>query len=282
MTRGDVQHRHRGDHVDAAAVNPPPTANAGPDQTVNANSTVNLDGTASSDVPPGTVASYAWTQTGGPSVTLSGANTATPSFTAPNNLTTSPTDLTFSLVVTDNQGATSAADTVVIHDTDQQPTANAGPDQAVTGGLTVNLNGTGSSDPNGDTLTYAWTQTAGPPVTLSGANTATPSFTTPNANDDLTFQLQVCDPAAMCSTDTVNITVTVPVIDGSGQVIVNGPVSHTKTSKSFVFKVSNLGSSPLTINPADVTSSVDVNGTTTGSVSVSGLPLTLNPGASSG
>ena len=62
--------------------------------------------------------------------------------------------------------------------------------------------------------------------------------------------------------------------------IVNGPVSSTKTSKSFVFKVSNLGTAPLTINPGDVTSSVDVNGTTTGSVSVSGLPVTLNPGAS--
>ena len=176
---------------------PAPTANAGPDQTVNANSTVNLDGTASSDVPPGTVASYAWTQTGGPSVTLSGANTATPSFTAPNNLTTSPTDLTFSLVVTDNQGATSAADTVVIHDTDQQPTANAGPDQTINEppvGQTVNLNGNGSSDPNGDTLSYAWTQTAGPSVTLTGANTATPSFTAPAGPATLTFQLQVCDP----------------------------------------------------------------------------------------
>ena len=39
------------------------------------------------------------------------------------------------------------------------------------------------------------------------------------------------------------------VVDAAGQVIVNGPVSHTKTSKSFVFKVSNLGTAPITINP---------------------------------
>ena len=62
--------------------------------------------------------------------------------------------------------------------------------------------------------------------------------------------------------------------------IVNGPVSVRKTSKSFVFKVSNDGIEPITINAADITASVDVNGVTTGTVSVAGLPLTLGPGSS--
>ena len=43
-------------------------------------------------------------------MTLTGANTATPSFTAP----TGPADLTFKLTVTDNQGAT-GTDTVAVH-----------------------------------------------------------------------------------------------------------------------------------------------------------------------
>ena len=61
--------------------------------------------------------------------------------------------------------------------TDEKPTADAGADQTATGGQTVNLDGTGSSDPESGNLTYAWRQIDGPTVTLAGANTATPSFT---------------------------------------------------------------------------------------------------------
>ena len=68
-----------------------------------------LNGNGSTDTD-GTIASYAWTQTGGTAVTLTGANTATPSFTAP----TGPATLTFELTVTDNDGATDT-DTVVVN-----------------------------------------------------------------------------------------------------------------------------------------------------------------------
>src|SRR4029079_19373101 len=53
---------------------------------------------------------YAWTQTAGTAVTLSSTSTSQPAFTAP-AVTTAAT-LTFSLVVTDDDGAASAAATV--------------------------------------------------------------------------------------------------------------------------------------------------------------------------
>jgi hypothetical protein len=89
----------------------PPIANAGPNQSVNQSSTVTLDGTGSFSTTSGaTIVSYLWVQTAGPSVNLTGANTATPTFTAPQQSTI----LSFSLTVTDSTGAVSSPDTVTV------------------------------------------------------------------------------------------------------------------------------------------------------------------------
>jgi hypothetical protein len=192
--------------IQAAPVNQAPTADAGPDQTVGSGASVNLTGALSSD-PDGDTLTFAWTQPGGPPVTLTGGNTATPSFTAP----AGPATLTFQLEVCDQEPLCDT-DTVVINVSEtppvnQAPTADAGPDQTVGSGASVNLTGALSSDPDGDTLTFAWTQPGGPPVTLTGGNTATPSFTAPAGPATLTFQLEVCDQEPLCDTDTVVVTV---------------------------------------------------------------------------
>jgi hypothetical protein len=79
--------------------------------------------------------------------------------------------------------------------TNHPPVANAGPDQSVNAGTAVTLNSAGSSDLDGDPLTFRWAQTAGPTVILNTANSATPTFTAPNVSTDttLTFQLIVND-----------------------------------------------------------------------------------------
>lgn len=100
-------------HDCSTGANQPPTANAGPDRSVVEGTATSLQGSGT-DVD-GTISSYQWTQTGGPAVTLGGANTATASFTAPQ--VTASTALTFRLTVTDNQGAT-GNDTVTITVTD--------------------------------------------------------------------------------------------------------------------------------------------------------------------
>ena len=91
------------------------------------------------------------------------------------------------------------------------PIANAGEDQSVTEGATVTLNGSASSDPEGEDLTYAWTQVGTPRVTLTGADTATPTFTAPanlSANAVLEFMLTVTDLGGAPGTDPVRISVT--------------------------------------------------------------------------
>ena len=71
------------------------------------------------------------------------------------------------------------------------PTAVAGDDQAVGPGAAVTLDATASGGAWGTNVTYAWTQASGTPVILTGADTATPSFTAPDSPGDLEFELAV-------------------------------------------------------------------------------------------
>jgi len=193
-------------NVTVVNVNHAPIADAGPDQTVNEGSLVTVDGSASFD-PDNDRLSYAWMQIGGPPVALTGATTAQPSFTAP-LVGPTGTVLTFALTVSD--GLASATDTVDIRieNVNHQPIANAGPDQTRNEGTPVTLDGTVSSDPDGDALTYAWIQVNGPSVTLSGATGATPTFVAPAVNGGgatLVFRLTVSDGLGGSASDEVSI-----------------------------------------------------------------------------
>jgi bacillolysin len=191
----------------ANIANIPPVAVAGPPQTVNTGATVTLVGGGSSD-QDGSIASYSWTQIGGLTVTLNGSHTSTPSFKAP----TSATALTFRLTVTDNDGA-SANDTITVTviRTNTAPFAEAGLPQTVNPGATVTLDGRGSSDQDGSIASYAWTQTGGLTVTLSGANTATPSFSAPASATVLNFRLTVTDNDGASASDITMVQVNTPI-----------------------------------------------------------------------
>ncbi len=196
--------------VDVAVtnVNRAPTANAGASQTVNEGATVTLDGTGSSD-PDGEPLAYEWTAPAG--ITLSDATAAQPTFTAP-QVGPAGATLTFSLVVRDPLDAVSAAASVdvTVTNVNAAPTADAGDDQTVSEGTTVTLDGTGSSDPDGDELTYEWTAPDG--ITLSDATAAQPTFTAPQvgaAGGTFTFSLVVRDTSnAASEAATVTVTVT--------------------------------------------------------------------------
>jgi hypothetical protein len=88
------------------------------------------------------------------------------------------------------------------------PLASAGDDQAVPEGSTATLDGSASTDPDGDTLTYSWEllEGTGPPVDLSGNTSARPSFA---AADDgvYRFRLTVGDGVATATAETT-VTIT--------------------------------------------------------------------------
>lgn len=164
--------------VTAAVANAAPVANAGPDQKVTNGARVTLDGSASSDAN-GDALSYAWTMDARPSgstAALSSTTVVNPSFTpdvAGNYI--------LSLIVSDG-ALKSVADSVTITSSraNAAPVANAGKDQNVPTRSSVTLDGRGSSDANGDPLTYEWTLTskpAGSNASLSAKTQAVTNFT---------------------------------------------------------------------------------------------------------
>ena len=215
-----------------------PVANAGPDRTVAAGMEVILDGTGSTVDHHGIIVSYMWERTGGTSVDtvfLTGANTIMPVFIT-NALEAGADDVThvFELTVTDSTG-NSDSDTVTItveapESLNLPPVANAGPDQVITPGDTVTLDGSASTDTDG-TITYSWRhvqRTSDSSVQLNDPNTAYPSFTAILHGEFTSithsFVLTVTDDNGAVDEDTVLITIETPnlppVADAGPDIIV--------------------------------------------------------------
>jgi hypothetical protein len=204
---------------------------------VNAGAKVVLDGTASSDSnSPPLPLSYTWVQTGGPQVTLSDTGTAHPYFTAPAvPAGSNSVGLTFSLVADNGFTTSTIATTTVTVVAQQAPLVKAGADQQVDPAASVTLAGS-ATDPAGSAgqpLTYQWTQTAGPAVTLTNPNTASATFTAPTMSAGqapvaLSFKLTVTNKLGASGSATTSVTVR-PVAD-----------TLTITAATWTFKKSRL------------------------------------------
>jgi hypothetical protein len=146
--------------VTISTTDAPPVANAGTSQTITATGTlVHLNGTQSYDLA-GLALTYQWSflsKPAGSNAVLSGPSTATPIFTAD-----VVGDYSVQLVVTDSLGTASSPSTVLVSFNDVAPIANAGSNQSAMVGGTVTLNGSKSTDTDGEPLTYKWSLVSAP------------------------------------------------------------------------------------------------------------------------
>ena len=189
---------------DGAPSNVPPTADAGPDQTVVLGDVVDLDGSASSD-PDGDALTFLWSLDASPpgsTASLSDPTSVMPTFEADE-----PGEYVVSLTVNDGL-VDSAPDSILIATENSVPVADAGPDQTVAVDELVTLDGSGSNDADGDPLTFEWSLELAPPAsaaTLSDPSAVTPTFTADRPGT-YTAQLIVRDGVASSPPDFVSIT----------------------------------------------------------------------------
>lgn len=85
------------------------------------------------------------------------------------------------------------------------PMASAGDNVHVEPGTQITLKGLSSAHAPATVVRHIWTQLSGTPVTLADAETATPSFSSPDWSDTLMFQLTVIDDGGLSSSDTVEV-----------------------------------------------------------------------------
>lgn len=221
--------------ITASTTNLKPTANASNDQMVLTNDTVTLDGSQSYD-SNGDQITYSWQKILEPSqsnVSLSSSTDVKPNFTP----TIAGTYL-FELIVNDTL-EDSASDMVVINvsSSNSAPNADAGVSQNISIGSTVVLDGSLSSDQNGDSLLYTWDfiyKPSGSSSVLNENNISSPQFI---ADTDGTYLLQlvVNDGQVSSAISTVSIIVTTANSE---------PVAHAGVDQ-FV----------------NLTTSIDLNGT---------------------
>jgi hypothetical protein len=178
-----------------------PSVDAGSNMTVDAGYTITLHATGSD--PNEDTVSYQWTKVSGPSVSLGSL--------AQQNITFTPTNsglYTFSVTCSDGVNTSTAAQVcVTVNAVNHAPTANAGADKDVNKGSQVSLDGTASSDPDGDALYYSWAQVSGPAtVSLSGSQTSKASFMASTVGT-YEFSLVVSDGKVYSTSDTVVVRV---------------------------------------------------------------------------
>ena len=234
--------------VSGASQNILPIANAGPDLSAITRHLLTLDGTGSTDAD-GDSLIYSWQVSLRPvdsQATIANINSPTPDFTP---------DLAgqyqINLVVNDGK-ENSLPDQLIINTVANSiPVANAGSDQTVVPGQTVILDGTQSSDQDGDSLAYRWSlieKPAGSVASLTDTGSPSPTFTA-DLSGLYVMQLIVNDgfsnsvPVTVTTSATsLNLTVLSPAdssITSNSHIIITGTVEDANTDNRNIGVVIN-------------------------------------------
>ena len=185
-----------------------PVADAGRDTLISLpEKSVLLDGTASHD-PDNNISDYAWRKISGPS----SSNIYNPSTVKTKVDQLAEGIYQFELKVTDGGGLFSM-DTIRVTvvkpiTNNRPPIANAGADQTIV--LPTNsvlLDGHGSTDPDNNITSYAWTKLSGPPSFNINTANAVQTQVTNLVQGNYLFELTVTDAGGLFSKDTVQINV---------------------------------------------------------------------------
>ncbi len=185
-----------GDETGQLPANKPPVADAGDDQNVTEGSSVTLDGSASYDID-GTIVSYKW---------MEGSTVLSTDVSF--NKTDYPVGThTITLTVSDDDGATGTDSVSVTVNVAENipPVADAGPSQTIGICDTLELDGSGSHDDDGDIVQYVWTVGEGE-IIGEGETVSLPpvSSRTPGEHN---ITLTVTDDQGATATDIVTVTV---------------------------------------------------------------------------
>lgn len=241
-----------------------PVADAGTSQITFLGRTVRLDGSKSTD-PLGGLLQFQWSfisKPAGSNASFSDATAPLPTFVADKT-----GDYKIQLQVTN--ASSSSTSTVLVSTTTTTPLSNAGPDQLVAVGSTVQLDGSRSVDLDADTLVYAWSFVSvpsGSSAALSNASSVNPTFTADVAGTYV-VKLTVSDTDNNHIDSTVNIsTISIAPVSNAGtpQTVALGSAVHLDGSKSSDANNETLSYAwSFTWKPASSTASLANANTTT-------------------
>jgi uncharacterized repeat protein (TIGR01451 family) len=225
-----------------------PVSNAGVDQTITLGDAITLSGSNSND-PDGDTLTYQWSissQPSGSSASFGSAQSVTSTFTVD-----TAGSYVIQLAVSDGSLSNSNTLNITISEvvgSNTAPISNAGADQSVNLGTSINLDGSGSSDPDGNTLSYQWSidsQPANSSASFDNAQIAMPTFTADMVG---TYVVSlIVNDGELTNADTLNILINAsinnpPEIDSFS--LVPNP-AFVNTAATFSWSVSDIDSDTL-------------------------------------